>query len=55
MKRTNPASAARHEISADDDELLKKIKRVVERGNHAEVKRQTDGSLKVYEVTKSIQ
>jgi len=43
------------EITESDIECIEKIKRVVDRGYNAEVKRQADGSLRVYEVSKSIQ
>lgn len=37
-----------------DKKILDAIKRIVERGNNAEVKRKKDGSLVVYEVKKNI-
>ena len=38
-----------------DAELVEKIRQVIARGNHAEIKGATDGSLRVYEVKKIIQ
>ena len=37
-----------------DKQILEAIKRIVEKGNNAEVKRRKDGSLVVYEVKKQI-
>ena len=37
-----------------DIRILKKIKAILKRGNNAEVRQKTDGTLTVYEVKKSI-
>lgn len=37
-----------------DKEIIKAIRDITSRGNHAEVKRKTDGTLTVYEVKKNI-
>ena len=41
----------------EDSEIMmvEKIKKVIARGNHAEVTRPADGSFRVYEVKKSVQ
>ena len=41
-------------VSADDACLIRKIHRIVDGGNNAEVKKGKDGVLKVLEVTKKI-
>ena len=41
-------------VSMTEKQIIEAIKRIVERGNNAEVKRRKDGSLVVYEVKKSI-
>lgn len=42
-------------VNQNDAEWMEKVKRVIARGNNAEVKKQPDGSFGVYEVKKSIQ
>lgn len=41
-------------IPESDAKLLRKVKRIIDRGNNAEVKKKKDGSVAVYEVKKSI-
>ena len=40
-------------INENDRKLVNKIKKITSRGNDAEVRRKTDGSLAVYEGKKS--
>lgn len=37
-----------------DVKILRKVKRILDRGNNAEIKKRKDGSVTVYEVKKSI-
>lgn len=41
-------------MSKEDEKVIETIKRIVNRGNNAEVKKSKDGSLKVLEVKKHI-
>lgn len=41
-------------MGENDKKILESIKKIVARGNNAEVKRKSDGSLVVYEVKKNI-
>lgn len=38
----------------DDKQVIEAIRKIVNRGNNAEVKKRKDGSLVVYEVKKNI-
>lgn len=38
----------------DEKKIIDVIKRIVERGNNAEIKRRSDGEIVVYEVKKNI-
>lgn len=40
--------------SPDDKELLSAIRKITKRGNDAEIRRRTDGTLAVYEIKKNI-
>lgn len=42
------------EISPVDTNMVVTIKRILAKGNHAEVKAKTDGSYTIYEVKKSL-
>lgn len=42
------------EISPSDTNMVIAIKRILAKGNHAEVKAKTDGSYTIYEVKKSM-
>ncbi len=42
------------EVKEADKRVLRAIKEIIQRGNDAEVKRDKDGGLKVYEVKKHI-
>lgn len=37
-------------MTREEEKLVSDIKRIVKKGNHAEVRANKDGSLKVYEV-----
>lgn len=41
-------------MSKKDEEVIKKIYIIVNRGNNVEIKRTKDGELKVFEVKKNI-
>lgn len=41
------------ETQSKSEELYQRLLKITQKGNHAEVKRQKDGSLVVYEVKKS--
>jgi hypothetical protein len=41
-------------MSENEQKIMNAIKRIVEKGNNAEVKRKKDGTLIVYEVKKNI-
>ncbi len=41
-------------MGENDKKIIESIKKIVDRGNNAEVKRKRDGSLVVYEVKKNI-
>ena len=41
-------------MSKKDEEVIRKIHIIVERGNNVEIKRTKDGELKVFEVKKNI-
>ena len=41
-------------MGKNDEMIIVAIKRIVAKGNHAEVKQRKDGSLVVYEVKKNI-
>ena len=41
-------------MGENDVKVMESIKRIIERGNNAEVKRKKDGTLVVYEVKKKI-
>lgn len=40
------------EFTKEDIDCLKKSKQIIERGNTAEIKRKSDGTMVVYEVKK---
>jgi|GEM_PF-675579 len=40
--------------SPDDNQLLSTIRKITKRGNDAEIRRRTDGTLAVYEIKKNI-
>lgn len=42
------------DIKMTEKQIMETIKRIVAKGNNAEVKRRKDGSLVVYEIKKSI-
>ena len=42
------------QMSKKDEEVIKKIYIIVNRGNNVEIKRTKDGELKVFEVKKNI-
>lgn len=41
-------------MGENDKKVLEAIKKIVNKGNNAEVKRQKDGTLVVYEIKKNI-
>lgn len=41
-------------MSKKDEEVLRKIYLIVQRGNNVEIKRDREGNLKVFEVKKNI-
>ncbi|MBR1810127.1 MAG: hypothetical protein IJ766_00565 [Clostridia bacterium] len=62
MQNTSPQKKGNATYTPDDAEritetdarVIKKIKRILAKGNNAEVKMKKDGTLTVYEVKKSI-
>jgi predicted RNA binding protein with dsRBD fold (UPF0201 family) len=41
-------------MTEDDKKAIEAIRRILDKGNSAEVKKTTDGKIKVYEVRKNI-
>jgi len=41
-------------VKLSDEKILTTIKDILKRGNNAEIKRKTDGTIVVYEVKKNI-
>ena len=41
-------------VSAEDVAVMEKIRKIVQKGDNAEIKQGTDGKLKVYQVSKVI-
>ena len=48
------SSAYTEQITETEAKVIRKIKRITDRGNNAEVRKKKDGSLTVYEVRKNI-
>lgn len=48
------SAAAEETVRESDAKIMRKIRRITDHGNNAEVKRRKDGSLTVYEVKKNI-
>lgn len=45
---------SKEQIIEEDKKIIETVRAIVERGNNAEVKKNKDGSLKVFEVKKKI-
>ena len=54
--KANPAkgSDSTEQITETDARLIRKIRRITDRGNNAEVRKKKDGTFTVYEVKKNL-
>ncbi len=53
-KTTQNSYASKAKMMAENEEVMEKIRKIVQTGNNAEIKQETDGKLKVYEVSKKV-
>ncbi len=54
MNETNTAPNVKKEASDSDQKIMAKIRRILEKGNNAEVKKRSDGSIVVLDVKKNV-
>ncbi len=52
--RETDTAGCENKINDTDARVIKKIKRILDKGNNAEVKKRKDGTIAVYEVKKVI-
>lgn len=51
-KTVQAGIASKNSVSAEDVAVMEKIRKIVQKGDNAEIKQGTDGKLKVYQVSK---
>ena len=53
-KTVQAGIASKNSVSGEDVAVMEKIRKIVQKGDNAEIKQGTDGKLKVYQVSKVI-